>query len=234
MNAAILQHIDFEGPGILLPMLEQRGFSVERYLLYNNPAMPDPEMTDLLVIMGGFMGVRDEATYAWMAPEKELIRAMASAGKKVIGICLGAQLIASALGAEVRKNSDKEIGWFPVRVDKSASPYSSLPEEFMALHWHGDTFEIPEGAIAFAESDGCKNQAFLYNKNVLALQFHIEATDESVEALVTHAADEITGPSPWLQDADIIRKNTVLHASAAQQILADIFQEFLPSAKPTA
>ena len=143
--------------------------------------------------MGGPMGVYDESVYPWLAEEKAFIKQIIAQNKPVLGICLGAQLIAEVLGAHVRKNDQREIGFFPLTGDGKI-----FPAEFMAFHWHGDTFGIPDGAVHLASSAACKNQAFIYRDKVLALQFHLETTDESLLSLYEHCQNEITG-GPFIQ-----------------------------------
>jgi len=144
------------------------------------------------------MGVNDEAEFPWIAAEKRLILAAIAAGKKVLGVCLGAQLIASALGSAVYKNAEREIGWFELRrtPEGAAHPLgAALPDREEVFHWHGDTFDLPTGAAWLAESEGCRNQAFAVGANVLALQFHLEMTPAGAAALVEGCRDELTaGP----------------------------------------
>jgi GMP synthase-like glutamine amidotransferase len=169
--------------------------------------LPHPDDYDLLVVMGGPMGVGDEADHSWLKPEKGCIADAVAAGRALVGICLGAQLIAEVLGARVYRNPVKEIGWLPVRLTaagRQAELTASLPPELQVFHWHGDTFELPPGAVHLAESDGCAQQAFLYDQRVLGLQFHLESTPESVDAICTHCADEIV-PGPYVQDAERMR-----------------------------
>jgi GMP synthase (glutamine-hydrolysing) len=153
--------------------------------------------------MGGPMGVNDDKC-PWLTEEKKFIEKSVAANKIVIGICLGAQLIASVLGAKVYKNEHKEIGWYPVRTTEAAQDslvFRTLPKEFMAFHWHGDTFDIPSGAIKMAESNGCANQAFEYNVKVIGLQFHLESTRDSIDKLITNCGDEIV-ESKYIQPSE--------------------------------
>jgi len=153
------------------------------------------------------MGVYDEQEYPWLKTEKTYLQEAIHNNKVVIGICLGAQLIAAVLGAEVYPNSHKQIGWFVV-LKKPQSHNTSigkiLPESFMAFHWHGDTFAIPDGAVHLTESRACKNQAFVYGKRVIALQFHLESTESSVESLIQHCGNELTS-ALYIQTEDQIR-----------------------------
>ena len=152
------------------------------------------------------MGVYDEEKFSWLKDEKKFIRESIDSGKRIIGICLGAQLIAAVLGAEVTKNRFREIGWFHVKIShqlKSSIFSSILPEEFEAFHWHGDTFKIPDGAMPLGSTEACENQGFVYNGKVLALQFHLETTYESAAALIKNCSDELDG-SRYVQSVEEI------------------------------
>jgi GMP synthase-like glutamine amidotransferase len=171
------------------------------------------DLFDWLVVMGGPMGVYDELQYPWLAAEKNFIRKSIDAGKAMIGICLGAQLIAEILGAKVFKNQYKEIGWFPVELTPAAAGskvFNFLPDRFVAFHWHGDTFTLPKGAAHLARSKGCENQAFLYKDRVLGLQFHLESTPQSVKDLAENCENEVA-PDEYIQSIE-----DILSASPAQ------------------
>ena len=138
------------------------------------------------------MSANDEARFEWLAPEIALVHAAIDVGKTVVGSCLGAQIIAKALGARVYPGSAKEIGWFPVHRTVGSHPrLDHLPETFTPLHWHGETFDLPREATLLASSKITENQAFAVGQHVLGLQFHMEATEESVRALLKAAAHEI-------------------------------------------
>jgi GMP synthase-like glutamine amidotransferase len=153
------------------------------------------------------MGVYDEPEYPWLAPEKLLIEQAIQAGKPVLGICLGAQLIAAVLGAEVTRNKHREIGWFPIEFSPAAVKHpilNGIASILTVFHWHGDRFAIPEGAIPLASSEACDNQGFLYNDRVLGLQFHLEMDDRSIAAMLDSGADNLTG-SGFVQSAETIK-----------------------------
>jgi GMP synthase-like glutamine amidotransferase len=194
MRIHYVQHVPFEGPASIGQWAEDRGHHLASTRVYEKPDFPGMDLFDWLVIMGGPMGVYDELQYSWLAAEKEFIRKSIRGGKVVIGICLGAQLISEVLGATVFKNRFKEIGWFPVELTPAAAGskvFNFLPERFAAFHWHGDTFTLPIGAIHLARSQGCENQAFLYDDRVLGLQFHLESTPQSVKDLADNCRNEI-------------------------------------------
>lgn len=204
MRIHYLSHVPFEQLGAMENWFRHRDHQIQSSLLFDNQPLPGLDSFDVLVIMGGPMGADDEADYPWMAAEKTLIRDSIAAGKKVLGVCLGAQLIARALGAPVTANPEKEIGWFPV-YPTSAGLADSIGRLFadkpQVLHWHGDTFAAPKGAIPLLESEGCANQAFRYGDNVLALQFHLELQAENVAALC-EACPQDLAPGSYVQDQD--------------------------------
>jgi GMP synthase-like glutamine amidotransferase len=173
-----------------------------------NPVLPDIRDIDFLVIMGGSMSVNDEDKFPWLISEKQFIREFIATGKPVLGICLGAQLIASSLGAKVYPNTQKEIGWFPVRgiTDLPQSSFH-FPASFITLHWHGDTFDLPEGAVLLASSEATKHQAFQYGKKVLAIQFHPEADRKTLEDFCNHFKKELV-PGRFIQAETEIVENS--------------------------
>lgn len=197
MKIHYLQHAPFEGPAYLECIARLHGGELAGTRLFAGEALPERSDCDLLAVMGGPMGVHDEKQHPWLADEKRFIEAMVHEGKRIVGICLGAQLIASVLGAPVYKNAFREIGWFPVRrceeVTGSGGIGRVFPEQFNAFHWHGDTFGIPRGAIRIGESEACRNQGFIYDDRVMGLQFHLEATPDSVRALVENCRDDLDG-----------------------------------------
>jgi GMP synthase-like glutamine amidotransferase len=184
-----LQHVPFEGLGIIEDWAIAQGFEISVSQLFNNDPLPVIDDLDWLVVMGGPMGIHDHEEHPWLVDEKIFIRKAIDAGKTVLGICLGAQLIADVLGAKVYPGPQKEIGWFPIRRAEGAPEL--LPEKLTAFHWHGDTFDLPAGAIRLASSETCQNQGFVYNDRVVALQFHLETTPESMEALIENCSDEL-------------------------------------------
>ena len=170
--------------------------------------LPDLDEVDLLVVMGGPMNVDDSERHPWLETEKGYIAAAVAAGRRVLGICLGAQLLAQVLGASVTRNVRPEIGWYPVTLTEAgrAVPiFADVPDRFTALHWHGDTFAIPPGAVHAASSEACASQAFSYDGGrVVGLQFHLEETPESLALLVENAAGDLASANdePWVAGPD--------------------------------
>ncbi len=144
--------------------------------------------------MGGPMSVNDEVVHPWLVGEKRFINQVIQEGKTVLGICLGAQLIAGVAGARVRPTDHKEIGWFPVektRAARDAASGSALADKTEVFHWHGETFDLPHGAVHLARSRVCENQAFAMGQRIVGLQYHLETTPESVSALIQHCRHEL-------------------------------------------
>lgn len=201
-----LQHVPFEGPGSMAEDFHQRGWPMEFTHWYLGDSAPSLNSFDWLVVMGGPMNVDDDALYPWLETEKALIREAIDGGKMVLGVCLGAQLIARALGATVTAMPRREIGWFPVRRQEGAEASvlgPALPSQFDAFHWHGDSFELPTGARLLASSDACANQIFSLGSNVFGFQCHLETTPKLAQALIENSGDDLDG-SHWVQSAEEI------------------------------
>ena len=221
MRAQILQHVPFEGPGSIAQWLESRYDSVQTTHLYAGDHLPAAEELDLLIIMGGPMSVNDESDYPWLVQEKELVRTMVALNKPVLGICLGAQLIANVLGAKVFAGPQKEIGWFPITSSTQRAGVFQFPDTATVFHWHGETFDLPEGATRLASSPVCDNQAFLVGRNVIGLQFHLETTPESVELMLLNCADELVD-GEYIQTADQIKSADTAVYQGANRLMAAI------------
>lgn len=187
----VLQHVPFEGLGSIQLWLDARGATVSWTRFYESPQLPNLADVDFIIALGGPMSVNDEAELPWLVAEKRYIAAAILAGKPVLGICLGAQLIASALGARVYPGGQKEIGWFDIESTSDDPAGFRFPKASAVFHWHGETFDLPPGAIRLARSTVCENQAFQIGANVIGLQFHLETTPESADAIITHCRDEL-------------------------------------------
>lgn len=188
------------------PYFRQRGHLLTATHLYRAEELPPIDQLDWLIVMGGPMGVHDERQFPWLSREKSFIREAVESGKTVLGVCLGAQLIADALGAKVFKNEHREIGWFPIRRNAEAEGTvlgTVFPDSLEVFHWHGDTFELPSGASLLASSEACRNQGFVVDDRIVALQFHLETTPESAQALVDNCRRELDG-SRYVQSEDEI------------------------------
>lgn len=225
----ILQHVLYESPGTILDWLDKSGKAYTLVKLFAGDPLPQPEKLDALIIMGGPMNIYEENKYPWLTREKQCIAQAIEAGVKVLGICLGAQLIAHAMGAKVFRNPEPEIGWFPVEVNDSpftqANP-SIFPHSFYTFHWHGDTFEVPAGCHNIAKSEITKSQGFTFKNHVIALQFHAEMNPQGVESLINHADEPFDSKTYFVQTADEIRLQSSYFA-ANRKILFRLLNLFL-------
>jgi GMP synthase (glutamine-hydrolysing) len=207
LKLQILQHVPFEGPANIAKWALEHKHELAYTKMYEGNSFPKLEDFDLLVVMGGPMGLADSKEYPWVSSELQFIKDVIDADKKVLGICLGAQFIAKALGANVYKGPNMEIGWFPLIFENNLPIefHNVIPESIQTFHWHGDTFDIPTNAIPLAHSEGTPNQGFIYNKKVWALQFHIEMNSNSINTMLEHFADHIDG-SIYTQTPEIIQQ----------------------------
>lgn len=209
MRIHYLQHVSFEGPGRIDDWAKAQGFETSVTRLFKDEPLPDVDEFDWLVVLGGPMGTADELKHPWLAAEKEFIKNAIASDRVVVGVCLGAQLIADVLGAKVYKGEFTEIGWFPVSVTDAAaeSPvFQRLPTNFTPLHWHGDTFDLPAGCTRMASSVGCENQAFVMGDKVVGLQFHLEPSQASIKALIDNCGHELV-EGKYIQSAEVIRRS---------------------------
>ncbi len=224
-----VQHVPFETPGVILDWARERGFEITNTRVFLNDPFPSPGKIDLLVFMGGPMSVHDESQYPWLVEEKTFLREALSLeeGPKILGFCLGAQLLAEALGGEVFPGRYKEIGWFPIEFTPAALAhplFEGFPERLNVFHWHGETFSLPQECLHLARSEACENQAFLYEEKALALQFHLEVTPEIVASLVENCPEDMT-PGPFVQSVEEIQGQPELFETAHEYLfrLLDAF-----------
>ncbi|MEL7147311.1 MAG: amidotransferase [Bacteroidota bacterium] len=192
MKAHIFQHVPYESEGAISTWIAINQHSVEKTCFFSQWIIPDLSEVDLLIVLGGPMGVYDDLDYPWLAAEKQMLKDFIDTGKPVLGICLGSQLIADALAADVYRGDCTEVGWFDVmKIQNEDSEVFSFPDSLEVFHWHSDTFDLPKGAIHLLNSAGCENQAFQVGKQIFGLQFHLEVTQESIENLIAHSEDKV-------------------------------------------
>jgi len=220
MRAHIFQHVPFEGLGSMEPWLLSAGYQITTTEFFRPAPMLPPPSVDLLIVLGGPMSVNDEAKFPWLRLEKHYIRERIEAGKPVLGICLGAQLIASALGAAVGPSPSREIGWFPIQGLPSGSCFR-FPSTIEVFHWHSEMFALPPGATPIAASEGCPNQAFQIGRNGVGLQFHLETTPESAAQIVAHCREELV-PSSFVQTETEILSSLPERCQAINQVMAGV------------
>ncbi|WP_151088858.1 type 1 glutamine amidotransferase [Hymenobacter baengnokdamensis] len=209
MRFHCLQHLPDEGPGYAAEWLAAHGYTLNYTRLFEpNPIFPALAEFDVLLILGGAMSVHDETEFPWLVPEKAFLRTVLRAGKITLAVCLGAQLVAQALGGEVHRNPAPEIGFWPVRFASKALTHPLLrgwPDKATVLHWHVDTFTVPPGAVRVGMSAGCAAQGYVWGDGIIGLQFHPEMTEEMVEKLIQFEGHETAEEQEFVQTAAQIR-----------------------------
>ncbi len=225
-----IQHVPFESPAHIGEWAVAHGHELSVCRIFDGDAVAAPDRFDALVIMGGPMGVHDDARLAWLIEEKNAIQAAIIAERRVLGVCLGAQLIAHVLGARVHRNRFKEIGWFRVESTEAGRSHErySLPSRFVAFHWHGDTFDLPAGAVHLARSEACEFQAFAVGAHVLGIQFHLEMGPDGVDALIDNCGPDL-GSGPYVQSPDEIRAG-LRHVAESHALLDRLLEMWLKEA----
>lgn len=225
-TAVAIRHVDFEHLGILGPLLKDAGYTV-RILDAGLDDLTSPEAAtaDLLVVLGGPIGAYEEAQYPFVADELRILQTRLASGRPTLGVCLGAQLMARALGARVYPGPAKEIGWSELSLSDEgrASPLRHLAG-LPVLHWHGDTFDLPAGAVRLASTPICANQAFAIGSNMLGLQFHGESDAREIERwLIGHACEiAVTGLRP-----EDLRRDAARHGAKLREAGTALFGEWI-------
>ncbi|WP_020559677.1 glutamine amidotransferase [Thiofilum flexile] len=216
----VLRHVPFEDLGVWEPLLIQRGYKVCYYDMgVDELEMLSPEQIDVLVVLGGPIGVYEQMSYPFLNAELQFIRERLQAQRPILGICLGAQLMAQALGATVDSMGHKEIGFTPLQLTDvgKTSVLSGLTSDIPVLHWHGDQFAIPTGAESLATTTLCPHQAFALGSYALGLQFHLEVDCNRIEQWLIGHAVELSQAGI---DPNLIRSQAT-HAQAKLQQAAE-------------
>jgi len=228
MRILCLQHVPFETPSAIADWASARRHALQTVLMHDGVRLPRLADIDMLVLMGGPMSVHDSALLGWLDDEKQYLRRALALGKRVLGVCLGAQLIADALGAPVTRNRHREIGWFPLlRSDCLPDHLAALlPRSMNAFHWHGETFALPPGAVRLASSAACANQLFAIGDRVLGMQCHLEVTPDDARELAGACADELID-APYVQDMQTITGQPQ-RFTAANVALVNMLDAFFP------
>jgi GMP synthase (glutamine-hydrolysing) len=220
----VLQHVACEGPGDIGAALQRRGMTIRVVRIDQGESVPAGLDADALVVMGGPMGVYEADRHPHLRAELRLIEDALHRSRPVLGVCLGSQLLAAALGVRVYPSGGKELGWY--RVDLAAAAeddalFRTAPRRFIALHWHGDIFDLPAGAVHLASSERTAHQAFRFGDSAYGLLFHLEVTPPQLDAMATAFADEIAAAgvsAAGLSDAH--------HLAATRDIGAQVFERF--------
>jgi GMP synthase-like glutamine amidotransferase len=224
MRAHVFQHVPFEDLGSIRPWLDERGADISYTRFFANDPIPPLADLDALIVLGGPMSVNDEHDLPWLRAEKQAVRDALVHDVPLLGICLGAQLLANALGARVYPNAMKEIGWFPVRGVTNANDGASVfhfPAESTVFHWHGETFDLPANATNLASSVACEHQAFQLTRRAIGLQFHLETTAEAARAMVEHGQHELV-PGPYIQTAQQLLEAPAACYQGANHLMREV------------
>ncbi|NWG01516.1 MAG: type 1 glutamine amidotransferase [Syntrophaceae bacterium] len=237
MNVLIVKHIEIEGPGLIEIYLKKE--KIPNQILNLGTGFPLPKLDSFthIVILGGPMNVYEENRYPFLREEDFFIKEAIQRGKSILGICLGAQLIAKALGAKVFKSPEKEIGWYDVSLTRigSIDPlFSNLPKTFSVFQWHEDTFEIPHGARLIATSSSVLYQAFRYGDNAYGLQFHLEVTEGMIQEWIGNYEEESKdlSSSPRFSKAEMMTETEIkieTYTKRGMKFLKNFFMKCSPT-----
>lgn len=222
MNIHVFQHVPYEPLNDIEPWIHARGHRLTTTRFFAGEPIPAPDDVDWLIVMGGPMSVHEHRLHPWLQEEKAFLRQMIDRQRRVLGICLGAQLLADVLGARVYQNGEKEIGWYPIRLQPPALPlFGSSASSFEVFHWHGDTFELPVGATWLAESAACRHQAFSLGPHIVGLQFHLEMNPLAISALLAECRGDLA-PGRYVQEEWQMMIGSCADATAALHRLLEM------------
>lgn len=230
MNIHILQHVSYEGIAGIESWIKKKNHTISETKFFNNYKLPELSKIDVLIVMGGPMGVYDEYKFPWLIEEKKYLERALENNKTIIGICLGSQLLADVLGAKVYKNKHKEIGWFDISFTneiKKNGCFKDADETMTVFHWHGDTFDLPKDSTKVASSSITKNQGFLFNDNVIGLQFHIESNCQSIQKLINNSKNELANKDFYIQKEDEIIKNCKKYTNKMNKVLFNMLDKII-------
>jgi GMP synthase (glutamine-hydrolysing) len=230
MRVQVIQNISFEGPGYIEEIAEKKGYELFVTKLFDHEQPLPVTDYDMLVVLGGPMSIHEESEYPWISVEKRIIENAITSDKIVLGICLGAQMIADVLGAEVYKNEEREIGWYPVFRPNAGSangPLPFLPDVATVFHWHNDTFDLPRNAVKIFSSEATENQSFLYENKVLAIQFHLETTKSIIKDLAYFCEEDLLVTGRFVMGKNELMDLYNQYEDSNRKMLRHIFKHFL-------
>jgi GMP synthase-like glutamine amidotransferase len=236
MRIQCLQHVSYEGPAQIADWAAANDHELCCTHLYRGEKLPDMETFDCLLVMGGPMSASDDCDLPWMRDEKIFLENAIERHKAILGVCLGAQLLANVLGAKVHPNNEKEIGWFPIKLlpgPQTERLFGRAGNETHVFHWHGNTFDLPTGAIHLAESTACRNQAFVVGRRLIGLQFHLEMNQANIAAIAEECHDALV-PGRFIQPANDLLGTELQIASARLMLwnLLDAIESSMTTTKP--
>ena len=224
-----LQHVPFETSGCIETIAAERHYTVSTSRIWENPSLPEPDEADLFVVLGGPMNIYEYDNYPWLTTEKQYIEKLIDHDAAILGICLGSQLLADALGSTVIPNGCKEIGWYPVKITRQCgmSPLmKGIPATFIPFHWHGDTYPVPPGAIPLGSSEACNIQGFIFGERIIGLQFHLEMTDDTLRSIIEACKSELI-MDDYVQTADDIFEDAGQFIQPAQSYMERLVENIV-------
>lgn len=227
MKLLVIQHSAADRAAAIGPYLDQQQHEVKTVRIDQQDAIPTTVEADVLMTFGGAASLTSGTPPPWVEPEQDLLRRYVESGRRVLGICFGAQLLASALGAPVRRNDEPEVGWHQVRqVEGGSKVVEAMSTSMTVLQWHQDTFGIPAGASRIFESEVCQNQGFCLADRVFGLQFHLEADARTVQSFVA-VSKKRELESRFVQTREEILAGIEIHLAAQTRELNRFLQRFL-------
>ncbi len=226
MRIHCIRHEPFEGLAEIESWIKSNNHHLTYTRTYLHQRYPDEITFDMLIIMGGMASVYEKKDHPWIASEKKFIKKVLDSQKKIIAICFGAQILAEVLGAKVYPNKFKEIGWYPVHFNTNILyGFSAFPEQMHVFHWHGDTFDLPEGALRIASSEITKNQGFVVGNKIIALQFHLEMNQSALKKIVKALGNQLCINEKYIQPAQVIM-NQPEYMTSCNKLLYQLLDRF--------
>lgn len=225
MRMHVICHVPFEGPGYIAKWAEERGHALTQSFALCEEFPPVDE-ADFLVLMGGPMAADDNEGNPWLLAEKRYVISAVERGTTVLGVCLGAQIVAEAAGGQVARNDEPEIGWYPVTLTHAGQEdpvFSAFPDGLVVGHWHGDTFELPLGVAPTLTSEATFNQAFsLMGGRIVGLQFHLEWSEEDLRAVINACPEDFRVKAEWVSSAQEFADQAAVRVPACQAALFEL------------
>jgi len=225
MRVHVIRHVPFEGPGLIAEWAARRKHRLTESIALTEE-FPRFDEVELVVVMGGPMAADDRDTSPWLAAERRYLTRAVSQGTSVLGVCLGAQILAEVAGGHIRRNDQPEIGWFPVHAPSAGASdpvFKAFPDGLVVGHWHSDTFDLPPGAHAALSSEATPNQAFtLQGGRLVGLQFHLEWTSETLELLVAECGSELAGGGRYVTTPEELLAEAQERIPACRDALFDL------------
>ncbi len=224
MRIQVIQHVPFEGPGLIAEWADECDHSLEVTHAITEEYPPVDEF-DFLVVMGGPMDADDEDASPWLVAEKRFIAETVAAGRLVLGVCLGAQILAEVLGGRIMRADEREIGWYPVALSEAGAQeplFARWPDQVVVGHWHGDTFQLPLGMEPALFSEATRNQAFVFDDRVVGLQFHLEWDAGAVVALLEACAEELEDGGAHVVDAEEFAADAIVNIPHCRELLFEL------------